>query len=56
MAVGFAVSTAISRELIGPELQLVGALLVSFGLIGAGLRLQATRTPWTQRSRRPVSP
>ncbi len=47
LAVGFAVSTAISRGWIGPELQLAGALLVSFGLIGAGLRLRATRPPWT---------
>jgi hypothetical protein len=47
LAVGFAVSTAISRNWIGPELQLVGALLVGLGLIGAGLRLRPTRPAWT---------
>ena len=47
LAVGFAVSTAISRNWIGPELQLVGALAVGFGLIGSGLRLRPTRPGWT---------
>ena len=49
LAVGFAVSTAISRNWIGPELQLVGALAVGFALIGAGLRLRSTRPGWTPR-------
>ena len=47
LAVGFAVSTAISRGWIGPQLQLVGAVAVSFTLIGVGLRLKPTRLPWT---------
>ncbi len=47
LAVGFAVSTAISRNWIGPELQLLGALIVGFGLIGAGLRLRESRPGWT---------
>lgn len=47
LAVGFAVSTAISRGWIGPELQLVGALAVALGLIGAGLRVRPTRPAWT---------
>lgn len=47
LAVGFAVSTAISRNWIGPELQLAGALLVGFGLIGAGLRVRENRPAWT---------
>lgn len=47
LAVGFAVSTAISRGWIGPELQLAGALIVSFALIGTGLRLRPTRPAWT---------
>ncbi len=47
LAVGFAVSTAISRNWIGPELQLVGALGVGLALIGAGLRLRSTRPGWT---------
>lgn len=47
LAVGFAVSTAISRNWIGPELQLLGALVVGFGLIGLGLRLRERRPAWT---------
>ena len=47
LAVGFAVSTAISRGWIGPELQLLGALVVSLALIATGLRLRPTRLPWT---------
>ena len=47
LAVGFAVSTAISRGWIGPELQLAGALVVALGLIGAGLRVRSTRPAWT---------
>ncbi len=47
LAVGFAASTAIRRGWIGPELQLAGALLVSFAMIGAGFRLSATRPRWT---------
>lgn len=47
LAVGFAVSTAISRDWIGPELQLAGAVLVGLGLVGAGLRLRRTRPGWT---------
>ena len=47
LAVGFAVSTAISRDWIGPEMQLAGALLVSAAFIGAGLRLRPTRPAWT---------
>jgi hypothetical protein len=47
LAVGFAVSTAISRGWIGPELQLVGAVGVSLALVATGLRLRPTRLPWT---------
>lgn len=47
LAVGFAVSTAISRGWIGPELQLAGAVGVSLALIAAGLHLRETRPPWT---------
>ncbi len=47
LAVGFAVSTAISRGWIGPELQLVGAVGVALALIGSGLRLRSTRRAWT---------
>lgn len=47
LAVGFAVSTAISRGWIGPELQLAGAVALSLALIATGLRLRATRRPWT---------
>ena len=47
LAVGFAVSTAISRGWIGPELQLVGALLFAAALVGSGLHLRATRLAWT---------
>lgn len=47
LAVGFAVSTAISRDWIGPELQLAGALVVSAALIATGLRLRPTRPNWT---------
>lgn len=46
LAVGFAVSTAISRGWIGPELQLAGAVALSIALIAAGLRLRPTRMPW----------
>ena len=47
LAVGFAVSTAISRDWIGPELQLAGALAVSAALVVTGLRLRTTRPNWT---------
>ena len=47
LAIGFAVSTAIRRGWIGPELQLAGALTVSLVLIGVGLRLRSTRIAWT---------
>lgn len=47
LAVGFAVSTAISRGWIGPELQLLGALAFAGALIGVGLRLQPVRPAWT---------
>ncbi len=47
LAVGFAVSTAIRRGWIGPELQLVGAVGVSVALIVVGLRLRPDRPPWT---------
>lgn len=47
LAVGFAVSTAISRGWIGPELQLAGAVAVSLALIGTGLRLRPSRPRWT---------
>jgi uncharacterized membrane protein len=47
LAVGFAVSTAISRDWIGPELQLAGALAVSAAFVAAGLRLLTTRPQWT---------
>jgi len=47
LAVGFAVSTAISRGWIGPGLQLVGALALSFALIAVGLRLRQQRPGWT---------
>jgi len=43
----FLVSTAISRAWIGPELQLVGAALAGAGLLGAAVRLAATRTEWS---------
>ena len=47
LAVGFALSTAINRGWIGPELQLAGALTVAIGLIGVGLRLRTSRPAWT---------
>ena len=47
LAVGFAVSTAISEGWIGRELQLVGAVAMSLALIGGGLRLRPTRLPWS---------
>lgn len=47
LAVGFAVSTAVSRGWIGPELQLAGAVGASLGLVAAGLRLRSTRPSWT---------
>ena len=47
LAVGFAVSTAISRGWIGPELQLAGAAAVSVALVVVGLRLRPTRPAWT---------
>jgi uncharacterized membrane protein len=47
LAVGFAVSTAISRGWIGPEVQLAGAMIVSFALIVAGVRLRPSRPNWT---------
>jgi uncharacterized membrane protein len=47
LAVGFAVSTAIRRGWIGPELQLAGAVGVSLTLIGVGLRLRPSRPLWT---------
>lgn len=47
LAVGFAVSTAITRNWIGPELQLAVALIVSMAFVAAGLRLRSTRPAWT---------
>jgi hypothetical protein len=47
LAVAFAVSTAISRGWIGPELQLLGALAVASALIYGGFRLRPTRPGWT---------
>ena len=47
LAVGFGVSTAIQRGWIGPLLQLAGALVLAFGLIGLGIRLESTRRAWT---------
>ncbi len=47
LAVGFALSTAIRRGWIGPELQLAGAILVSLAMIGTGFRLSSTRPLWT---------
>ncbi len=47
LAVGFAVSTAISRGWIGPELQLAGAIALSLALVAGGWRLRSTRLPWT---------
>jgi uncharacterized membrane protein len=47
LAVGFAVSTAISRGWVGAELQLAGAIALSAGLIWVGLRVHATRPGWT---------
>ncbi|MEZ5247194.1 MAG: DUF2339 domain-containing protein [Acidimicrobiales bacterium] len=46
LAVGFAVSTAISRGWIGPELQLAGAVALAIALVAAGLRLRDTRIAW----------
>jgi hypothetical protein len=48
LAVGFAVSTAISEGWIGPELQLAGAVAISLALIGGGLHLRPTRLPWSR--------
>ncbi len=47
LAVGFALSTAIQRGWIGPELQLLGAMLLGGALIAAGVRVQPTRPHWT---------
>lgn len=47
LAIGFALSTAISRGWIGPQLQLAGAVALSCALIAGGLRLRDTRFPWT---------
>ena len=47
LAVGFGVSTAIQRGWIGPLLQLAGALVLAFGLIGLGIRLEPVRRAWT---------
>lgn len=47
LAVGFGVSTAIQRGWIGPMLQLAGALVLAFALIGIGIRLESTRRAWT---------
>jgi uncharacterized membrane protein len=46
LAIAFAVSTAVSRGWIGRELQLAGALAVSFGLCAAGVWLRERRPPW----------
>lgn len=46
LAVAFAVSTAISRGWIGPELQLAGAVGLSVALIVTGFRLRVDRMPW----------
>lgn len=47
LAVGFAVSTAISRGWVGPGLQLAGAVAISVALVATGLRLRPTRPGWT---------
>lgn len=47
LAIAFAVSTAIARGWIGPELQLAGAVAFGVGLVVLGLRLQPSRPRWT---------
>ena len=47
LAIAFAVSTAIARGWIGPELQLVGAVAFGVALVVLGLRLQSSRPRWT---------
>ena len=47
LAVGFAVSTAVSRGWVGPQLQLAGAAVLSAGLVWVGLRLRSKRAGWT---------
>ncbi|MEY2958783.1 MAG: putative rane protein, partial [Actinomycetota bacterium] len=47
LAIGFALSTAISRGWIGPGLQLAGALTLSTAMITGGIRLRSTRPAWT---------
>lgn len=46
LAAVFLVSTAISRGWIGPELQLLGATLIGFGLLGGAVHLAAERRAW----------
>lgn len=48
IAVGFAVSSAIRRGWIGPELQLLAAFAFGIGLIVVGLRLEVPRWGWAQ--------
>ncbi|MEZ5341009.1 MAG: DUF2339 domain-containing protein [Acidimicrobiales bacterium] len=47
LAVGFALSTAISRGWIGPHLQLVGAVGLGAALLWAAFRTQRQRPLWT---------
>ncbi len=47
-AVGFAVSSAIRRGWIGPELQLLAAFAFGIALIVVGLRLEVPRWGWAQ--------
>lgn len=46
LAVGFAVSTAISRGWVGPELQLAGAVALGLGLVAVGVRMRSARPGW----------
>lgn len=46
LAIGFAVSTAISRGWIGREMQLAAALVTALCLVAAGVRLRSTRPAW----------
>lgn len=48
LAVGFAVSTAIRRGWIGPEVQLAAALCTSLSITGAGVVVRRTRPAWTR--------
>ena len=44
----FLVGTAVNRGWIGPELQLVGAVVLGVGLIAGGFRLAATSVGWSR--------